>query len=495
MNHIGVLFASGLAISSQVCSAQNAQKIIDSYLRASGGQKALARIQTASIAGSLAEESTGKTGSYSMVTQAPNHFYLEIIAGPDRIVEAYNGMSAWSQDGAQGVHTLMGDAEKEVEGAARYWSNRLVDLRKAKLGVQLVGKETVRDHEAYHLRLLLDSGITHEVFIDSSTFLMIREASPGHSLRLDYDDYRPVNGIETPQRIELHLGDRVYEISVTRAEFNSAVENSTFDIPRPRDTVSGLPDIKSLILEVAKNQKAIEEMARQYTCHVKEEEQKRDSKGHVTSTKINEYESYTVAGDEIRRLVAKDGKPLTDDQKKKEDDRFNKEYDKQLKKKAQIDADLQKQQKAQEKDQAEISDFLRAVRFSNMRREQFRGREVIAVDFGPNPAYKPKKMIENVIQKLMGVVWIDEHARDVVRLEGHFSDSAKFGGGILGSIDKGSSFVFEQAKVNNEVWLPVYAEVHVGARLLLLKAHANEIDRYSDYKKFHADSKIVSVNE
>jgi len=37
--------------------------------------------------------------------------------------------------------------------------------------------------------------------------------------------------------------------------------------------------------------------------------------------------------------------------------------------------------------------------------------------------------------------------------------------------------------------------VHFGARLLLVKAHANDIQQYSDYKKFHADSKIVSTQE
>jgi len=487
------LAVSLLVAFEGVSSAQSAQKIIESYLHAAGGAKALAQIQTATLAGSLTEESTGKTGSFSLVTKAPNRIYLEIIAGPEHSAEAYNGMSAWAQDGQQGTHTLTGTVADEVEGAALYWNSRLVDIKKAKLGVELAGNETLRGRDAYKLRLNLAHGVARTIFVDKETHLIAREVSPGESLTLDYDDYREVNGIQTPQRIEIRRGDHLYKVALTRAEFNAPVDNSVFDIPRP--TSADLPDMKSLILQVAKNQKAIDAMAKEYTCHVVEEEQKIDSKGHLTSTKVSEYESFNVGGDEIRKLVVKDGKPLTDDQKKKEEDRFNKEYDKQLKKQAKIEADPQKQKKAEEKDQAEISDFLRAVRFSNVRREQFRGQEVIAVDFGPNPDYKPKKLVENVIQKLMGVVWIDEHALDVVRLEGHFSDSAKFGGGILGSIDKGSSFVFEQAKVNDEVWLPVYAEVHLGARLLLLKAHANEIDRYSDYKKFHADSKITSVNQ
>ncbi len=44
------------------------------------------------------------------------------------------------------------------------------------------------------------------------------------------------------------------------------------------------------------------------------------------------------------------------------------------------------------------------------------------------------------------------------RLEAYFADSVKIGGGLLASVQKGTSFVFEQAFVNNEVWLPTYEE-------------------------------------
>jgi hypothetical protein len=121
---------------------------------------------------------------------------------------------------------------------------------------------------------------------------------------------------------------------------------------------------------------------------------------------------------------------------------------------------------------------------------------MIAVDFGPNPDYKPKKAVDSYLQKLGGVVWIDEKARDVARLEAHVDNSIKVAGGVLASLDKGSSFVFEQNRINDEVWLPTYVEIHVtGHALLFLNFRGNEIDRYTDYKKFHSDSKIVGVQE
>jgi len=160
------------------------------------------------------------------------------------------------------------------------------------------------------------------------------------------------------------------------------------------------------------------------------------------------------------------------------------------KKQAELAADPKKQEKQNQQEDAEISDFLRAEKFTNARRERFRGQDVIVFDFAANPAYKPKKLIESFIQKLVGVMWVDEQARDVARLEAVFSDNVKIGGGILASLSKGSNFVFEQTLVNGEVWLPSYTEVHAGVRLLFLKLKANEIDTYSDYKKFQVDVKI-----
>ena len=58
-----------------------------------------------------------------------------------------------------------------------------------------------------------------------------------------------------------------------------------------------------------------------------------------------------------------------------------------------------------------------------------------------------------------------------------------------GCLQKGTSFVFEQAFLNNEVWLPTYAEIHVGVRVLLVKGFkVNAVIRYSDYKRFNVES-------
>jgi hypothetical protein len=489
------------------CFAQSAQKIVDEYVHAEGGAKALAKIQTVSITGSLTDDATGQSGTYSLITKAPDKFYSEIIIEPHRLIEAYNGKSAWGQDtgadsssGSTGApQTLTGAVASEWEAAGRYLNSRLADAKRSKFGLQLVDTEDVGGRKAYHVRIALSPRVSRELFFDVQTHLLIREIIPAAAQQqpgsknavaeeLDYGDYRRVDGIESPYRITLRRAGRAYTVAVSRIEWNAPVNDSVFDFPNSKGRP--LPDIQLLLVDVVKNQKAIEELQKQYTCHLVAEEEKFDSKGQVTSREVKEYDVFNCGGDEIRHLVKDDSKPLTAEQQHKEDARFNKEFSEFQKKQAELANDPKKQEKEDERQQAQISDFLRAESFTNPRRERFRGQDVIVFDFGPNPDYKPRKLVESIVQKLVGVVWIDEEARDVARLEARFSETAKIGGGLLASLDKGTNLVFEQTKINGEVWLPSYAEVHAAARVVFVRVRQNEIDRYSDYKKFRVETKI-----
>jgi hypothetical protein len=279
-----------------------------------------------------------------------------------------------------------------------------------------------------------------------------------------------------------------------RGSRSSPPQTETSPPPQPSADVGPLPDIPSLLGDIAKNQQALEDLRQLYTCHLSEEEDKTDSDGKVESRTMKDYDVFYIGDQQALHLLARDGKPLEGDEKKDEDDKFDKQFDKLKKKQAELAADPKKQQKQKEEDEAQLSDFLRAELFSNPRREMFRGHEVIAFDVNANPNYKPKKRIDSILQKLSGTMWVDEQAREVVRLEAHFAESVKIGGGLVASLAKGSNFVFEQEKINDEVWLPSYAEVHLSGRIVFVKLKQNFVDRFSDYKKFRSGAALGATS-
>ena len=473
--------------------AQDAEKIVDQYIKAQGGSKALSKVQTLTLEGTFANSADGKTGTYTFDTKLPNRYYSELVVGDKSLVEAYNGKSAWHQDATGEIGTLVGTEGTQLEAAGQYYNSRLVNAKKNKLGVALVGHAQVRGKDALQIEVTTPAGLKRQVFFDPQTHLILKEAAMigGVDEQILYDDYRTVDQLKLPYKIELHRGNDAYDIAVTRAAVNVTVGERVFDFPKKSQVQ--LPDLKTLFKEIDGNQKAIDKLKENYAGTRAEEETEYDKTGKVTKRELKEYTFFYLDGNEISTLARKDGKPLSDEEQKKENEKTQKEIQNIQKHEEKKEA---KEEKAKEegKEQKDDEDvgievFLRACQFVNPRRERFRGQDVLVFDFEPNPEFKPHKIEEKVVQKLAGVVWIDEKAHDVARLEAYFTGDFKFAGGVLANLQKGTSFVFEQAFLNNEVWLPTYEEAHVGVRFLLVKGiKVNAVTRYSDYKKFNVES-------
>jgi hypothetical protein len=471
--------------------AQEPGKIVEQYVKAAGGGRALSRIQTLALEGTFTTDD-GKSGTYTLNTKLPNRYYLELLVGEQNLIEAYNGKSAWHRNAAGELGTLVGPEGMQLEAAAQYYNWRLVNPKKEKMALAFVGHARVRGKDALELEVTTATGMKRHVFFDPESHLIVKEAATVGGLEEEilYDDYQTVDSVKQPHQIELHRGGAVYRITVTRAIVNGTIGERVFDFPIKSQVK--LPDLKALFKEIDDNQKAIDKLKENYAGTRTEEESEYESDGKVKKRESNEYTFFYLNGDEVSTLVKKDGQPLTAEKERQENEKTQKRIAELQKRQAKKEAKEEKAKeegKSDEKDEPGIEVFLRACQFVNPRRERFRGQDVLVFDFEPNPEFKPHKLEEKVVQKLAGVVWIDEKAHDVARLEAYFVGDVKIAGGLLANVWKGTSFVFEQAFVNNEVWLPTYEEVHVGVRVLLVKGFKiNEVTRYSDYKKFNVET-------
>jgi len=480
-----------LTVLAASAYAQDAQKIVDQYIKAAGGSKALSQAKTITIEGTF-HTADGKTGTYTLNTRLPNRFYSELVAGDINLIEAYNGKSAWHRTANGEFVTLVGAEGSQLEAAGQYYNSHLVGAKKNKLGLGFAAFSKVHGRDALEIEITTMTGVKRHVFFDPQTHLIVKEAATvaGIDEQILYDDYRSVNGLKIPYKIELHRGTETYDIAVTRAEVNGAVGERVFDFPKKSQVQ--LPDLKALFKEIDENQKAIDKIKENYAGTRSEEETQFDKTGKITKRELSEFTFFYLKGQEVSTLVQKDGKPLSEGEQRKENEKVQKEIQdiqkRDVKKEAKEEKAREEGKEKKDDDEVGIETFLRACQFVNPRRERFRGQDVLVFDFEPNPDFKPRKLAEKVVHELAGVVWIDEKARDVARLEAYFVGDFRFGGGLLANLQKGTSFIFEQAYINNEVWLPTYEEAHVGVRVLLVKAFkVNEVTRYSDYKKFNVE--------
>ncbi len=478
--------------------AQDAGKIIDQYVKAVGGNKSLSKLQTLSLDGSFSATGDAKPGTYSLRIKQPNRYYSELRSDGKTLIESYNGKSVWHQNENGEINTLLGPQALEVEAAGQYYNSRLQSLSKKKIGASFKGPAQVRGRDALQVELTYPTGIQWEIFFDPQTHLIVEEkaAIAGVAQEIYYQDYRSVNGIKVPYNIELHRGTDTYAISITQAAVNETIGERVFDFPRKSQVQ--LPDLKQLFAEIDANQKNIDKLKENYAGTRNEEETEYDKSGKVTKKELSEYTFFYLDGEEVSTLVKKDGKALSEEEQKKENEKTQKRIEEIQKKDKKKEA---KEQKAKDEgkeakdDDPGIEIFLRVCQFVNPRRERFRGQDVLVFDFEPNPEYKPKNIAERVVKELAGVVWVDEKAHDVARLEAYFVGDVHIGGGLLANLQKGTSFVLEQGFLNNEVWLPTYQEAHIGVRVLLVKGFkVNVVTKYSDYKRFNVET-LNTVNK
>ncbi|MGD0910340.1 MAG: hypothetical protein ABR928_00505 [Terracidiphilus sp.] len=241
-----------------------------------------------------------------------------------------------------------------------------------------------------------------------------------------------------------------------------------------------LPNIPELMQKVEDHQKQVEKLRENYTFTAAQTTEDMDANGHVTKTETEEDDDFFVNGHLIERSVKKNGKPLAGHDEDKETERVTKLVEK---------AEKTPPGQPLEGQTISISRLLDIMDVRNPRRETYRGRPTIVFDFIGRRNAKTHGLAEDASKKLQGTVWIDEAGLQVAHLEVSFNDKFRVGGGLLATVDKGTNFRFDQAPVEEGLWLPTGGEATVDGRLLLVKSLRQHIsERDYDFKVFRVET-------
>ena len=255
-------------------------------------------------------------------------------------------------------------------------------------------------------------------------------------------------------------------------------------------------EIKNLIRQAAEKDMENDKKQRDYTYRERVEEHKLDGRGEIKSTEIRVYDVLEIYGEQVRRLVSKDGKPLPEKDAAKEEEKVQKVIDKR---KNESDSDREKRQKKEEKDREHDREFVKEVAdayaFTLAGVENLDGRETYVIAAEPRPGFEPHTREAKFLPKFRFRLWLDRIEDQWVKLYATCIDTVSIGL-FLARIHKGSHILIEATRVNDEVWLPRHIALHIDARLALLKNIELDQDlTYKDYKKFRTQTRIVGMEE
>lgn len=502
--------ASIFFFATTICAAQkppSAEKVINDYLKAAGGKKRMAAIKDAVYEWKVVTQrldAVKTQGRARLRMQTPAAWRIdlqendEIQTDSATTTTATNGSSVWNRETNGKLQTLTDAEANAVRLRAQLAASRLTDLKNQRITSRFAGVESVLGEESYKIEFAARNGAKLFYYFGVKSRMPVKIENPALRSASCFADYKAIGGVLEPHRVvepceapaaESEPFSRVFEL--TQVSHNTNLKLVAFDPPREIEDF----DVAAFMKELRQNQAEIDRKVSEYTYRETRTEREFDDKGAIKKENVLVYEVFPIAGQRVYKLISENGAPLLPERAEKEAKRASEEI--QDIERDREKAVSRKKNDAEDEDekaaQSGISSFLRASETVAPRREEFRGREVIVLDFRPRAGYKPQNRSESVFSKLVGTAWIDPQEKKIIRMEMRFPDGFKAFGG-LAKLKSGSAFVFEQTRIEDGVWLPRFSQINASVKAFFVAGfNLNRTSEFSDYRRAMSEVKKYEI--
>jgi len=244
---------------------------------------------------------------------------------------------------------------------------------------------------------------------------------------------------------------------------------------RDSDSQRNIQDADALVREVMHNE--IESQLRDDSPWCYREQLQEDGK----PSKMLEV-CQTKYGD-LERLLAVDGRELNPAQRQAEDERVQDliSYPERLKSK----------QRKEREDGEQARNLLRIFPEAFQFQCESDSRNLVTVRFRPNPGFRPSTRASQVFHHMEGTLVVDAGQKRLVEINGRLVSEVKFGGGLLGHLDKNGTFQVKQQEVGEGHWDLSFMSVQMNGKALFFKS-ITVLEKKSlfDYKPLSRDATL-----
>ena len=202
-----------------------------------------------------------------------------------------------------------------------------------------------------------------------------------------------------------------------------------------------------------------------------------DKNGAVKQHFDRTFQLVTLDGHPFLRTIAKDGKPLSADDRQKQTEREKKFLEEQHKK-----AEKKEDKKADDDDLKLDDQFMSHFRFEIVGREQLNDRDSYIISVLPRPSNFPvRNNSEKIFTHMQGRVWVDTRDYSLAKCDLHLSEPTSFYG-ILGSLRQ-LDFLLQRRLVDGNVWMTEKEELSLDGRKLVSSIRMKQESTYSDFAR------------
>lgn len=223
--------------------SQNADEIVNTYLKNIGGVEKWKSLKTARLAGTV--PTPQGDFAFEMLRKAPNKLLLSIdVMGQKLIPQAYDGEIAWTINPFMGSSTpqkLPEDQYTTIKSEADF-EDVFIDYAKKGSTISYEGTEDVDGINCFIVKLIKNKGNAEEeleytYYFDSETYLpVLVKQTPkggqmaGQEMSVYYSDYQDAgDGLIMPFKIDTRIGGQSLQaITFSTIELNGEISDDVF---------------------------------------------------------------------------------------------------------------------------------------------------------------------------------------------------------------------------------------------------------------------------
>jgi hypothetical protein len=216
--------------------AQSLDEVLQKHFQASG-QERLSGISSVRMSGKAMQ--MGNELPFLQIQKRPGMLYLEIDIQGNKMIQAFNGREGWAIEPWMGPdpRRIDGVELKGLEQMARIDSD-LVGWQAKGFNLKMNGRDRSGGKEYFVLELAKSQEEIYSFYIDAGSFLLHRivtTSGPEGNMGVGetiLGDYRAINGIYVPFRIEMKFGGQILMTNIIdRVEFDVVTGDDYFISP------------------------------------------------------------------------------------------------------------------------------------------------------------------------------------------------------------------------------------------------------------------------
>jgi hypothetical protein len=216
--------------------APTPDQLLERYVRALGGERALRKISSRLMKGKFEAPAAQLAGDAEILTAAPDKFYSRVtIPDSGEFISAFDGKAGWSSEPRGGLREMQGAELENMRRSSQFQH----ELRFREIFPQLrvLEKSTEEGRPVWVLEATPPGGTPEKFYFDAESGLLLRHDSvqlaPDSEVPIEhrYSEYAPVDGVQVPHLLRHKDPNVEWQVSFTEIRHNVAVDPARFSKP------------------------------------------------------------------------------------------------------------------------------------------------------------------------------------------------------------------------------------------------------------------------